>query len=266
MTESLTESSPKKIVYLFGTGAAHAESLIAGSNIDFLMKDVKDGMWRKLKKNKDVKKYAPSLINELIDDDTDVEQLITLYESSGINSYSKVAKILKQAFWEILEEKVDSLPGERYLPKLYSALIDLHEVEDLKENIVGILTLNYEDLLERGVQEIKGCVDYSIKATDNHSDLKLVDNASYQILKLHGSFNWKNEFPITLIDDDKIKDSEDVLWIPPGVEKRSEKYPFNVLWGRAKEVLDCDILRIVGCSLNRNDWQFSFFYYILHSN
>ena len=31
-------------------------------------------------------------------------------------------------------------------------------------------------------------------------------------------------------------------------------YPFNTLWGKAFEILDCDVLRIVGCKLSQNDW------------
>lgn len=38
------------------------------------------------------------------------------------------------------------------------------------------------------------------------------------------------------------------------VEKRRERYPFSIIWGRAREALDCDVLRIIGCSLSRNDW------------
>ena len=44
-------------------------------------------------------------------------------------------------------------------------------------------------------------------------------------------------------------------------EERTE-YPFNILWGKAQELLDCDILRIIGCSLNRNDWHLVSLLYI----
>ncbi len=40
----------------------------------------------------------------------------------------------------------------------------------------------------------------------------------------------------------------------PSIEKRTEQYPFNMLWGIAFEILECDILRIVGCRLSQNDW------------
>jgi hypothetical protein len=46
-----------------------------------------------------------------------------------------------------------------------------------------------------------------------------------------------------------------MLWIPPSIEKVKDRYPFNLLWGKAFELLlNCDVLRIVGCNLSQNDW------------
>ena len=44
------------------------------------------------------------------------------------------------------------------------------------------------------------------------------------------------------------------MWIPPGIQKAKQAYPFNVLWGAARELLACDVLRVVGCRLGPNDW------------
>ena len=44
------------------------------------------------------------------------------------------------------------------------------------------------------------------------------------------------------------------LWIAPGIQKAKQAYPFNVLWGLAREMLSCDILRVIGCNLGANDW------------
>jgi hypothetical protein len=157
-------------------------------------------------------------------------------------------------FREEIQDQLKKL-GDKFTPKLYPALIDMHEIAGLNEEITGIMTINYEDILDRGAQIVKGSVNYSIKTKAAHSHLKNEQSSGFPVLKLHGSFNWKNTYPITLIDDDKIVEHEDVLWIPPGVEKNRLKYPFSLLWGRAIEILDCDILRVVGCSLSRNDWQ-----------
>ena len=66
---------------------------------------------------------------------------------------------------------------------------------------------------------------------------------------------FSNRRPIRVKSMTSLNKKDNALWIPPGVDKRTEYYPFNLLWGKAKEFLmNCDILRIVGCSLNRNDW------------
>ncbi len=72
------------------------------------------------------------------------------------------------------------------------------------------------------------------------------------LIKIHGSFNWRNKYPVIMVDEARVT-QEDALWIPPGMGKRAEHYPFDLLWGRAYEILNCDILRVVGCSLSAND-------------
>lgn len=135
----------------------------------------------------------------------------------------------------------------------------MHMIKDFDEELIGLLTLNYEDLIERSAQNIINGVNYIINIKTQNTNLQ-IDKNKIPILKLHGSFNWKKEFPISV--NDIIKNNEDVLWIPPGVEKERTEYPFNILWGKAQELLDCDILRIIGCSLNRNDWHLVSLLYI----
>jgi len=250
----MTERESKRVVYLFGAGATQAEISLVNDTVRILMIDVREGILKKIDTNKTTKKDYPGLINELSKESIDVEHLITLYESSGNDRHFNIARLLRKLFREEIQEKLSKL-GPDFSPILYPALIDMHEVDGLNEKISGILTLNYEDLLERGIQKLKDGINYSVRMTNDHSLLHTDKDPGFPVLKLHGSFNWKNEFPVTLMDDDKIVNPEDVLWIPPGVEKRRESYPFNILWGRAREILDCDILRVVGCSLSRNDWQ-----------
>ena len=69
------------------------------------------------------------------------------------------------------------------------------------------------------------------------------------VLKLHGSFGWQKVWPVKPNPNTEIP-----LWIPPGIQKAKGNYPFNLLWGRARELLDCDVVRIVGCNLGSNDW------------
>jgi hypothetical protein len=240
----------KKIVYLFGTGATQAEISLIDDNIRILMRDIREGILGKIKKRKI--KALEDVVNELSDENTDVEHLITLYESTGSYQHNVIARTLKAHFRQEIQQRI----GKLFLsspPKLFSALIDMHEMPDLDEEIKGIFTLNYEDIAERAIQHVRGGIDYAIKVTNKHKLFKF-DKSVFPILKLHGSFNWKNEFPIS-VNDTTVKEDENVLWIAPGVEKRRDKYPFSLIWGKAKELLDCDILRVIGCSLSRNDWE-----------
>lgn len=241
-------TNKKKVVYLFGTGASQAEASLVSDSVSLLMSDIKDGIYKKITTGKI--RGVKDLINELAGENVDVEQLITLYESSGNKKHKRFSNLLKKCFREEIQEQIGRLDiGGKFLPSLYSALIDMHDIEGFDEELTGIMTLNYEDLIERAVELVKGTVDYSFQLTKTPSSL---EKGGILVLKLHGSFDWKNEFPISR--KDSLKYEEDILWIPPGVEKHREKYPFNMIWGKAQELLDCDILRIIGCSLSRNDW------------
>jgi len=213
------------------------------------MSDIVDGMAQKISINNIT--ALKEVSNLLSIPDIDVEHLITLYEASGTKKHNKVAKDLKKLFREEIEEKIDQL-GDDFFPKLLASLLDMHTIVQFQEELIAIITLNYEDLLEQAMQHINGGINYSIRTVNKNKDYSISNN-NIPIVKLHGSFNWKSEFPISV--QKRIKKEEDVLWIPPGVVKKRENYPFNMLWSIARELLDCDILRIVGCSLSRNDWE-----------
>lgn len=120
--------TPKKVVYLFGTGASQAEISLYDDTIKILMRNIKDGMLKKIDDDKIEPLYAVK--NELSDENADVEQLITLYESTGIYKHNTISKELKKLFWEAIEERMKKL-GNRYIPKLLSAIIDMHEIPDV---------------------------------------------------------------------------------------------------------------------------------------
>lgn len=241
----------KRVVYLLGTGATQAEINLWNESIRILMNDIRYGMLRKINDNK-IKVLEP-VKNELVNDDINIEHLITLYENSGTDEHYQIAKNLKNIFREVIQEKIKKL-NDKFYPILLSALIDMHEIKENDEELKGILTLNYEEVLDKAFQKVKKGVNYVIKLKNKHDCLKIKKSIK-PLLKLHGSFNWKNEYPITLINEYKIKESEDFLWIPPGFIKKREKYPFNIIWGTAQEILDCDILRIIGCSLSITEWE-----------
>jgi hypothetical protein len=118
----------------------------------------------------------------------------------------------------------------------------MYEIEGFDEILSGCLTLNYDEYIEQAVVELDRGVDFGIQVPPVDGDRPV------PVIKLHGSFSWEDVWPIQPQATDRS------LWIPPGIQKAKERYPFNMLWGRAREVLDCDVVRVIGCALGPNDW------------
>ena len=233
----------KKVVYLFGAGSTQAVLKAISPEKGLLTPDIQEV----------IKQYSPRgldkrIWNELITIG-DIEHLISVLESQHNYSASEhVKKYYQKAIMELSRNFSTNPPKNN----LYSVLIDLHlNVDGLEEELVSFMTLNYEDILERTIKvHFKREIDYIITTVKHKSNGK----EPIRVFKLHGSFNWFNSRPIQIRKMTSIA-SGNTLWIPPGVEKRKENYPFNLLWGKAfEELMKCDVLRIVGCSLSRNDW------------
>lgn len=239
---------PIKVAYLFGAGASQAELTQSGVLKSILMTSITYEISQKIRE-KNIEALT-GVSNDLVSG-VDIEHVITLYEAPGTQEHSEIAKQLKKLFREEIQQRIREL-GDSFPPTLFTALLDMYSVPGLGEELVLILTTNYDDLIEKAVQRVKGGINYLVK-TISREGYYCVKEDSIPILKLHGSFNWKNEFPIII--DSQIEQEEDVIWIPPGVVKRREYYPFDMIWGKARELLECDTLRIIGSSLSRNDWE-----------
>lgn len=189
--------------------------------------------------------------SELTSDESDVEHLVTVLDCQfNYRTSEKIRQLYQKAIKTLAKPYITKPPQNN----LYAALLDYHLGLDpavTGETLTGFVTLNYEDILERTVETHfkRHCVDYCLFPQPN-----LRGKTSVRFFKLHGSFNWENGTPIQIRHMSKIR-LGNALWIPPGVDKRKDNYPFNLLWGRVvEELLTCDTLRIVGCSLSRNDW------------
>jgi hypothetical protein len=243
----------KKVAYLFGAGITQAELDFVGSGIKVLAAQLIDGIEKRLNLSSNIIKNLIS--NDLFIRDVDIEQLISLFESTGTTKDTKAACFLKNSYMIEISTRLAKMDinNSKFQPLLMLALFEMHHHYGpaLEEEMTGILTLNYDDFAERALQSVYHAFGCGFKIAQSHT-YNFKDEPI--LLKLHGSFNWSNDFPPS-IHSVHSKNSEQCLWIPPGVDKKKEKYPFNILWGKAKEVLDCDVLRVIGCSLSRNDWQ-----------
>lgn len=192
------------------------------------------------------------LLNELVTNDADVEHLITFLDESPSGVHRRFAGELRQCFSNVLKKTLHDVEGELDADRfsLYAMLLDMYNVPDCPESLQGILTINYDDYIEAALsylaEHAHDSVDYGIDIKPQYDTADTIE-----LLKLHGSFSWHDAWPVRPIAD---QEHDAPLWIPPGIQKAKERYPFNLLWGRAREMLRCDVLRIVGCRLSPNDW------------
>ena len=239
----------KKIVYLFGSGASHAVINSIDSNKQFLTSDIRQEI---SEKGRTVKQTGipKNIWNELMDPRVDIEHLISILDTNyHYKSTQKIREYYHDAIINLSREVLGNIEKSVFQPNLYSILIDSHNIKNHGEKVICLLTLNYEDILEKALKaHLNIDANYLIEKSKKNSKKQI------PVLKLHGSFNWKNTRPIKVRNAHEMTSGE-VLWIPPGIDKKKETYPFNILWGKAFEYLmDCNTLRVVGCSLSRNDW------------
>lgn len=231
--------SIKKVVYLLGAGATHAElsNLCADkiSDANFLEKNslllaaVSKRVCRDAKRSGE---FAADISNLLSPAGlTNIELFISLLEENRISSAAQIAQKLKDRIKKDILARLKNRQEHFYLHK---ALFELHK-KNKDEELIGVISLNYDDLVDEAYESILGKVpNYCLSI---HSS----ERAPIPLLKLHGGFN--------LIYRDRP-----LPIITPGVYKNYLALPYSFMWGRALELLmDCDILRIIGCSLSQND-------------
>jgi hypothetical protein len=248
----------KKVVYLIGTGASHAEIKYRDlANPGLLMPDVAKAVFSELIDQNESDLSIKELLNILDSGEPspyniDIESVITLYESTGTAIDKIRANKLKKYFRKIITDrisKIDSLEGH---PKLLTALVDMHTIPDFDEELQAIITINYDDFIEKALINVYGGINFPFEI-DKSYELNI--NPTFPPLcKLHGSFCWDNTNPVKTHIMQPEDNEDRCLWVPPGVVKRNDYYPFNAIWGTARKSLKCDILRIIGCSLSKNDW------------
>lgn len=232
----------KKIAYLLGAGATHAEvmnlepapSEVFINKNGLLISHVSKRVMKTAQKNLRFKKNVEEVTFR--EGPVNIELLISLLDSNQIPDSDFKVNHLKTLVQKDIRERLSDRRKKHFY--LHKALLELHSLTEDMENLLGIISLNYDDLLDEAFQRIYG-------KTPNycHTSAK---GENIPILKLHGSFNWTNI--------DMYGKRKSVSIVPLGINKNYLIPPYNFIWSRAFEMLaQCDVLRVVGCSLNSND-------------
>ena len=267
----MVDSKPQKIVYLLGAGATHAEKQLEckirksglGNNGEpkngLLAKHISDRVIKKLLKNKEGVRVLEehqitkgSLYGDpLGEPDIDIELLISLLETNKTETSENHVRLLKKYFRESICQNL-TIEKSKIQPRLGPTLIEWH-LKDNSEKQIGFLSLNYDSIFEQSFKLMKQEFDYGIDV-ENKSLRWPHKSDKLPLLKLHGSFDWylsSDMDKMSVIQNGTI---ETMQWIPPRLNKEYLNYPYNIIHGKAYEILaQCDTLRVIGCGLNQND-------------
>jgi len=239
-----TTGSTKKIVYLFGAGATHAELTNLESELieemdGLLIKHVSGRVIDKARRNAGYIKGLEMVSS--IKGSLNIELLITLIENSKTDNWEFKSQHLKTLVRKDIEKILTTQRTKKFY--LHKALLELHKHTEIiaKEKLTGIISLNYDDVLDQAYKKYYGKPNYCFSLENNIS----VSN-NIPLLKLHGSFNWEKM---------NVRGRERTFEIiPMGASKNYLHVPYSFIWNRALEILiECDILRVVGCSMSQND-------------
>jgi hypothetical protein len=251
-----------KILYLIGAGAAMAEMEHQGIESRLRMEDIDEAVYQMSKLEGG--KYAQLHDDFALPVGIDIEVMISLLEgctSSESTTFSEVCDELKKFFRIYL---ITQIMGKQLQPKISSSLLHIHreygpQMGRSGEELVGILTINYDSLLEEAFVTVHGAINYGYPF---ESAIYKSDNQVPKLLKLHGSFNWKihgsNTLTKNLLKISKEFEREDYDddysgWIPPSVYKRPGGV-IESIWDDAVGLLtECNTLRVIGSSLRDQD-------------
>jgi hypothetical protein len=246
----------KKIVYLWGAGATHAEAQRLGSAVSLLMRDTEDfgeGITTRILKRTGARAVASFGAGPGVD----IEKLISLLVASGEDEHVKLAEKMRLNYFMELRSSLakGQLLNDQHLAV---ALLRMHRDATFRseaETLSGIITTNHDGLLQVACQRVFGGINPGFEFDSDFFE-RAPSAEVPPILQLHGSFTWQFGLPIRIEKLGWQSPYPGTVWIPPTILKESKSYPFNKLTGRAYELLSrqCDVLRVVGTSLTQNDW------------
>lgn len=235
----MNQKDPKSIVYLFGAGATHAELVNLAPNVStdhnllqqrsLLMEHVSKRVCNSAKEDG---VFTDKRIHNLLSPAglSNIELFISLIENNETKSDDIIEQLKKRIKRDITRRLTPSTRKKYYL---HRSLLELHQTNQQSEKLIGLISLNYDQVLDEAYSTI-------ISKEPNYC-FSFEGSEGIPLLKLHGGFGLKyrgKELPI----------------ITPGVNKNYLELPYNFIWGRALELLiECDTLRVIGCSLSQND-------------
>jgi len=240
----MAEAKPNRVVYLFGAGATHAElqniAPVLAERQGLLVSHVSSRVIERAGREpgyiKDVAMVSGT------SGSLNIELLISLIENSKIRGWERKTHRLKDLVRKDIEGILTEARTRRFY--LHKALFEMHQQQPIqeKEELAGLISLNYDSVLDTAYKEYYGQPRYCFSL-----DTDKTASTGVPLLKLHGSFSWKNQ---------TIRGRQRTIEIIPlGSTKSYIHPPYGCIWNQALEnLITCDTLRVIGCSLSQNDF------------
>jgi len=234
----------KKIAYLFGAGATHAELINLEPDLyrekqGLLIGDVSSRVIEKARADNAYRRGLETV--SATSGSLNIELLISLLDNSKVHDWASKTALLKDLVEKDIKSILTASRTRRFF--LHRALFELHTHKTVieKEEVIGFISLNYDGVLDQAYKQYCGEPNYCFSLDD--SSLAALN---IPLLKLHGSFNWRAR---------TIRGRRRTIEIIPlGAAKTYLHAPYGFIWNRALEILTkCDTLRVIGCSLSQND-------------
>jgi hypothetical protein len=203
---------PKRVAYLWGAGATHAEAQLLGSKVSLLMRDSPrygEGITTRILR----RTGAVSSFGAEGDGSVDIEKLISLLAASGKQSHADLAERLRENYFvelkaSLFDAKVLNNPG------LAIRLFEMHANPNFQRDVeilAGVITTNHDGLLQLASQRVFGAVNPGFRFASKDFD---ATEWAPQILQLHGSFTWQFGIPTKITKFSRQSSYEDTVWIP----------------------------------------------------
>lgn len=244
----MEHSRPKRVVYLFGAGATHAElkglfPQLIEKGQGLLISDVSSRVIEKARLNPRYRSHIGMV--SATTGSLNIELLISLIENSKVHDWEYKTRLLKK----LVRQDIQGILTEPRLRHFYlhKALLEFHSLgaTEGQEKLTGLISLNYEDVLDRAYEAYKQ--HYGEPECCLFPQRRPSTGGNIPLLKLHGSFVWEK-----LVVRGRRRPIE---IIPLGSGKSYLHAPYRFIWNQALETLiGCDTLRVVGCSLSQNDF------------
>lgn len=141
----------KKVAYLFGAGATHAELIALKPDLlpeseGLLIRHVSSRVIEKARSDPDYRRNLETV--SATSGSLNIELLITLIESSKIHDWASKTALLKR----LVEDDIKTILTPWRLGRFYlhRALLRFHRHKAVceKEEIVGFISLNYDNVLD----------------------------------------------------------------------------------------------------------------------